>query len=143
LYDFDYDNQIIEHEKYDAQKTYKMNTGYFPGVATIGNRIVYVENRDGNANVKTGQAETLERSYTLLNKNGLHINRSRMDAGSYSEEIIKVANKYSQLFYIRANKCETLTEEIRQITDWQEVEINFKKYQVASIPFTRFLAERD
>ena len=66
-----------------------------------------------------------------------------MDAGSYSEEIIKVANKYSQLFYIRANKCETLTEEIRQITDWQEVEINFKKYQVASIPFTRFLAERD
>jgi len=30
-----------------------MNTGYFPGVATIGNTIVYVENRDGNANVKT------------------------------------------------------------------------------------------
>jgi len=30
FYDFDYDNQIIEHEKYDAKKTYKMNTGYFP-----------------------------------------------------------------------------------------------------------------
>jgi len=53
LYDFDYDNQIIEHEKFDAKKTYKMNTGYFPGIATIGNKIVYVENRDGNANVKT------------------------------------------------------------------------------------------
>jgi hypothetical protein len=50
FYDYDYDNQIIEHEKYDAKKTYKMNTGYFPGVATIGNKIVYVENRDGNAN---------------------------------------------------------------------------------------------
>jgi hypothetical protein len=36
LYDFDYDNQIIAHEKYDAKRTYKMNTGYFPGVATIG-----------------------------------------------------------------------------------------------------------
>ena len=143
LYDFDYDNQIIEHEKYDAQKTCKMNTGYFPGVATIGNTIVYVENRDGNANVKTAQAETLERSYTLLNKNGLYVNRSRMDAGSYGEEIIKVADKYSRFFYIRANKCESLTEEIRQVTDWQEVEINFKKYQVASLPFTQFLSEQN
>jgi hypothetical protein len=62
-YDFDYDNQIIEHEKYDAKKTYKMNTGYFPGVATIGEKIIYIENRDGNANVKTDQAETLERLY--------------------------------------------------------------------------------
>jgi hypothetical protein len=50
LYDFDYDNQIIEHEKFDAKKTYKMNTGYFPGVATIGDKIVCIENRDGNAN---------------------------------------------------------------------------------------------
>jgi hypothetical protein len=143
FYDFDYDNQIIEHEKFDAKKTYKMNTGYFPGVATIGDKIVYIENRDGNANVKTAQAETLERSYKLLNNNKISINRSRMDAGSYSEEIIKVVDKYSQLFYIRANKCESLTEEIRQITGWQTVEINFKEYQVASISFTNFLQERN
>ena len=142
-YDFDYDNQIIEHEKYDAQKTYKMNTGYFPGVATIGDKIVYIENRDGNANVKTAQAETLERAYSLLNKNGIYVNRSRMDAGSYSEEIIKVVSKYSQLLYIRANKCESLTEEIRQMTDWKTDEINFKEYQVVSIPFTHFLAEQN
>jgi hypothetical protein len=143
FYDFDYDNQIIEHEKFDAKKTCKKNTGYFPGVATIGDKIVYVENRDGNANVKTAQSETMERAYKLLNQNKLHINRSRMDAGSYSEEIIKVVAKYSLLFYIRANKCESLTEEIRGITDWQTVEINFKEYQVASIPFTRFLADKN
>jgi len=143
FYDFDYDNQIIEHEKFDAKKTYKKNRGYFPGIATMGNKIVYVENRDGNANVKTGQAETLKRSYMLLNKNRLYVNRSRMDAGSYSEEIIKVAAKYSRLFYIRANKCESLSEEIQQIIDWQTVEINFKNYQVTSIPFTHFLAERN
>ena len=41
------------------------------------------------------------------------------------------------------NKCESLTEEIRQITDWQTVEINFRNYQVASIPFTGFLADRN
>ena len=143
LYDFDYDNQIIEHEKFDAAKTYKMNTGYFPGIATIGNKIVYVENRDGNANVKTAQEETLERCYMLLNKNKLYVNRSRMDAGSYGEEIIKVIAKYSRLFYIRANKCESLTETVRQITDWQTVEINFKEYKVASVPFTNFLAEQN
>jgi hypothetical protein len=143
FYDFDYDNQIIEHEKFDAQKTYKMNEGYFPGVGTIGDKIVYIENRDGNANVKTSQAETLERNFKLLNSNKLYINRSRMDAGSYSEKIVKVVDKYSQLFYIRANKCEFLTEKIREITDWQTVEINYKKYQVASIPFTNFLQERN
>jgi len=60
-----------------------------------------------------------------------------MDAGSYSEKIIKAVS--SQLFYIRANKCESLTEEIRQIIDWQTVEINFKNYEVASVPFTHFL----
>jgi hypothetical protein len=48
-YDFDYDNQILVHEKFDAQKTYKRNTGYFLGVATMGNKIVYIENRDGIA----------------------------------------------------------------------------------------------
>jgi hypothetical protein len=141
LYDFDYDNQIIEHEKYDARKTYKMNTGYFPGVATIGDRIVYIENRDGNANVKTAQHETLRRAYQLLIQNEIYVNRSRMDAGSYSEDIVKVVAKHSQLFYIRANKCEALTQQIHQITDWQDVEINFKQYQVTSIPFTNFLQE--
>ena len=143
FYDFDYDNQIIEHEKFDAKKTYKMNTGDFPGVATIGNNIVYIENRDGNANVKTAQAETLERSYKVLNNNRLCVNRSRMDAGTYSKESIDVVSKNSRLFYVRANKCESLTQEIRQITDWQTVEINFITYEVASIPFTRFFAERN
>jgi len=140
-YDLDYDNQILVHEKYDAKRTYKKNTGYFPGVATIGDKIVYIENRDGNANVKTGQAETLERAYKLLNENGISVNRSRMDAGSYSEDIIKVVAKYSKLFYIRANKCESLTETIRSIADWKSMELNFKSYEVTSIPFTNFLAE--
>ena len=117
FYDFDYDNQIIEHEKFGAKKTYKMNSGDFPGIATIGDKIVYIENREGNANVKTAQSEILERSYKMLNQNEIYVNRSRMDAGSYAEEIIKVVDKYSKLFYIRANKCETLTEKISQIVD--------------------------
>ena len=141
FYDFDYDNQIIEHEKYDAKRTYKHNTGYFPGVATIGDKIVYVENRDGNANVKTSQAETLERAYKLLNDNKIKINRSRMDAGSYSEDIVSVVAKNSKLFYIRANLSDTLTGRIGEISCGQTVEINYKKYHLASIPFISFMEE--
>jgi len=142
-YDFDYDNQIIVHEKYDAKKTYKKTTGYFPGIAAIGDKIVYIENRDGNAHVKTEQAETLKRSYKILNDNGIMIHRSRMDAGSYSKDIIEVVAANSRLFYIRANRCESLTERILQIDDWETVEINFKDYQVASLKFTQFFEDKN
>ena len=87
-YDFDYDNQINANSKYDAKRTYKKNKGYFPGIATIGNNIVGIENRDGNANVKFKQEETLERFYSQLEAEGITIDRSRMDAGSYSKKII-------------------------------------------------------
>ena len=121
-----------------------MNTGYFPGVASIGENIIYVENRDGNANVKIAQDETLDRAYTLVEKHGMKINRSRMDAGSHSEKIVKVAAKHSRLFYIRANKCHSLCDLIRELPEeeWKHVEINFKQYKVASLPFTQFLEDR-
>ena len=143
LYDYDYDNQVLANKKYDSKKTYKKNTGYVPGVATIDDKIVYLENRDGNANVKFEQAATLKRSYELLLSEKISINRSRMDAGSYSKEIIDVVDTYSKLFYIRANKSANLFEQIRAVNNWQDVEINYQKYQVASIPFTQFYANRN
>ena len=66
-----------------------------------------------------------------------------MDAGSYSKEIIDVVAANSVFFYIRANRCETLTERILQIDDWKSVEINFKMYQVASLKFTNFFEDRN
>ena len=124
IYDLDFDNQIISHDKYDAGTTYKKNTGYFPGIASIGANIVYVENRAGNANVKLGQANTLKRIDKLLKDREISIYRTRMDAGSYSQEIVDAASKISELFYIRANKCHSLTERINQINDWQTVELS-------------------
>jgi hypothetical protein len=142
-YDFDYDNQIIATEKYDTKRTYKHTKGYFPGVATIGNKIVYIENRDGNANVKFEQASTLLRAYNLLKKNGIKINRSRMDAGSYSKEVINVVASNSNLFYIRANKSAELYRQITEIDKWETIEINYKIYEVASILFTQFCEEEN
>ena len=142
-YDLDYDNQITKHEKWDAKRTYKNTTGYFPGVATINDKIVYIENRDGNANVKIAQDETLKRTFELLQENEIKIDRSRMDAGSYAKDIIDMVSKHSRLFYIRANRSESMFEQICQINDWVEVEINFKSYEVASIPFRQFFEERN
>ena len=142
-YDFDYDNQVIATGKYDTKNTYKHTKGYFPGVATIGNKIVYVENRDGNANVKFEQASTLTRAYNLLHENGIKVNRSRMDAGSYSKDIIEVVASNSKLFYIRANKSAELFRQISEIETWETVEINYKLYQVASIPFAQFFEQEN
>ena len=142
-YDFDYDNQINANNKWDAKKTYKKTKGYFPGIATIGNNIVGVENRDGNANVKFKQEDTLERFYSQLKSESISVNRSRMDAGSYSKNIIDVVDKYSKLFYIRANKSADMFNQINNITDWKTVEINFKNYEVASIPFAQFYKDRN
>ncbi|MCA1758407.1 MAG: IS1380 family transposase, partial [Bacteroidales bacterium] len=142
-YDFDYDNQIIATEKYDTKRTYKHCKGYCPGVATIGNKIVYIENRDGNANVKFEQASTLSRAYDLLKENCIKINRSRMDAGSYSKDIINVVASNSKLFYIRANKCADIFRQITEIEKWEKVEINYKIYEVASMPFTQFCEEEN
>ncbi|MCK4921636.1 MAG: IS1380 family transposase [Bacteroidales bacterium] len=142
-YDFDYDNQVVVNNKYDAKRTYKKNKGYVPGIATIEDKIVYVENRDGNANVKFEQDGTLTRAYELLKSEGITVNRSRMDAGSYAKDIIDVVAQNSKQFYIRANKSANLFEQITEISTWESVEINYKNYEVASIPFRQFFEDRN
>ena len=143
FYDFDYDNEVLKTEKYDTKKTYKKVKGYFPGMATIGGMPVYFENRDGNMNVKTNQQDVLERCYKMLNNNGIHINRSRMDAGSYAKEIVEVVEKYSKNFYIRANRCESLTATLFQHQNWEKVEINNINYEVCSIEYEPFRSKKD
>lgn len=142
-YDFDYDNEVLKTEKYDAKKTYKMVEGYFPGMATISGMPVYFENRDGNMNVKTKQDELLGRCFKFLEDSGIRINRSRMDAGSYTREVVEVVAKHSKLFYIRANRCEALYSTMLQLQDWEHVEINHRKYEVCSIDYQPFTYGKD
>lgn len=76
-YDVDFDHQFLETEKYDAKPTYKKFLGYRPGVYVIGDMIVYVENSDGNTNVRFYQAETHKRFFALLEANSIRVNRFR------------------------------------------------------------------
>lgn len=138
-YDFDFDHVFVETEKYDAKRTYKQFKGYGPGVSTIGDLVVGIENRDGNANVKFCQEETLKRTFENLKHFNIKVNRARMDCGSYTREVVKTALEYCGKFYIRAERCASLHESlIRHKYGWTPVEINFKNYEIRSLPFDQF-----
>jgi len=140
-YTFDYDNQIIATEKWDAKYTYKKVTGYQPGVATINDHIVYIENRNGNSNAKYKQNETLERAYKLLADEKITIERSRMDSASFQKDVIDVVKKNSKLFYIRAMRCDHMADIVRQITAWESVMINNHRCELASVEYSPFQDE--
>ena len=132
-YDFDFDHQFIETGKYDAKPTYKKFTGYSPGVAVVGDSIVGIENRDGNANVRFCQQHTLERVFTRLKRNGIRIDRARMDCGSCTEEIVDTVEAHCNHFYIRANRCSAFYDEKLILRGWRTEEINGIEFELNSI----------
>lgn len=132
-YDFDFDHQFIETGKYDAKPTYKKFTGYSPGVAVVGDYIVGIENRDGNANVRFCQQHTLERIFTRLERNGIRIDRARMDCGSCSEEIVDTIKAHCNHFYIRANRCSAFYDDMFILRGWRTEEINGIEFELNSI----------
>jgi hypothetical protein len=102
-------------------------------VAVIGDLIVGIENRDGNANVRFHQQDTLERIFSNLESEDIHIRRARMDCGSCSREIVETVEKHSEHFYIRANRCASLYDSLLALRGWQRQEINGIEYELNSI----------
>ena len=137
-YDVDFDHMFLKAEKYDAKRTFKHFDGYRPGVVTIGGLIVYVENADGNTNVRFMQAETLRRFFELMSSLGICIRSFRADCGSYSEDIVEVVAKYTEKFYIRAERCESLYGKVTRQTGWTETEIGLQKCELQAFPFDGF-----
>lgn len=141
-YIFDYDNQFLPTDKYDSKRSYKKADGYFPGIGSINNFPVYIENRNGNSNVKYKQEETLKRAYNLLNEFDIKVKYSRMDCGSFDKDVIPVVEANSEFFFIRAQRCTSLYDIIKEIKEWNDVEIGFKKCQTASIEYAPFGKEK-
>lgn len=137
-YDVDFDHMFLKAEKYDAKRTYKHFDGYRPGVVTVGGLIVYVENADGNTNVRFMQAETLRRFFELMKRLGIGIRSFRADCGSYSEDIVKVVAEYADKFYIRAERSESLYGKVTRQSGWTQAEIGFQKCELQSFPFEGF-----
>ena len=132
-YDLDFDHQFLETEKYDAKPTYKKFLGYRPGVAVIGDMIVGIENSDGNTNVRFHQKDTLHRFFCRLEEAGVSINRFRADCGSCSEEIVDEVTKHCKKFYIRANRCSAIYDDIFALSGWKKEEINGIEFELNSI----------
>lgn len=140
--DLDFDHQFIPADKKDAKYSYKKADGYFPGVATIGGLIVGVENRDGNANVRFHQADTLERIFSRLEKHaGVIVRNFRADCGSFSEDIIKTVAAHCERFYIRASNCQSRYTDFMEHTEWEDVTIGEMQCGVASFKFNSMLPE--
>src|SRR5699024_4708841 len=138
----DYDNQFIATDKFDAKRSYKKEDGYFPGIASIDNYPVYIENRNGNSQVKYKQAETLKRVFRNLDNKGIKVKYGRMDCGSFSKEIIDVVERNTEHFYIRAQRSGNLYSQILENKEWEKVEIGTHQYEIASIKYTPFGQEK-
>ena len=132
-YDVDFDHQFLEIGKYDAKPTYKKFLGYRPGVYVIGDKIVYIENSDGNTNVRFHQADTHKRFFSLLDSKNISVNRFRADCGSCSKEIVSEIEKHCKLLYIRANRCSSLYDDIFALRGWKTEVINGIQFELNSI----------
>lgn len=137
-YTLDYDNVITENEKQDAAYTYKHCKGYHPGIAFIGRIPVHIENRNGNTPARYQQKEILQRCFDNLKKRHIQIKNFRADAASYQKEVIELAENNVAFFYIRMMDFEDIRECCGEINNWQRVEINNEKKEVASIQYEPF-----
>jgi len=135
----DYDNTIIFTEKADAQRTYKKENGYCPGVGIIGKHIVYLENRNGSSSAHVLQHETIERMCSLLHEAGVSIDVIRADSASYTYEIIKAMEKNANRLFIKARISHALEKAIANIKEWKEIKIDKDVVLRGSTTFTPFI----
>ncbi len=131
----DFDHVFIPTEKYDATYSYKHKKGYFPAVASINNIPVYVEGRNGNCNVKTGQLSTHKRIWDLLKTNNIIPTSVRMDAGSYIKEVTDFYHEQGTKFFIRASQSDGLLFQASTDDNWKSCTINYQNFETTSFDY--------
>ena len=134
----DYDNTIIKTKKADAKRTYLKEKGYNPGVGIIGDKIVYVENKNGNSDAQSYQERTLNRMFKLLKIEGIKINVFRADSASYTFPVIETVKKYVDYFFIRARNDQSVTNAIARINNWEETVLNDEQVLIGSTTYRPF-----
>jgi hypothetical protein len=138
----DYDNTIIFNEKSDSKMTYKRNRGYQPGVCTINEeQVLYIENRNGNSDAKSFQADTLNRIFSLLRSNKVRkADHFRADAASYQYDVIKLLNDQVKYFYIGCRNS-YVDKYFLQVPQWEQLSDGDDEFmevgELTIIPFQR------
>ncbi len=134
----DYDNTLIYCQKADAKMTYLKRFGYAPGVGMIDDKVVYVENRNGNSDPQTLQQDTLTRMFEIMEAEGIRADIFRADGGSYQLSTLLVISQHVEKVFIRARMSTSLHKAIQQIRTWQPVEIDGQTCYRGSTLFTPF-----
>lgn len=135
----DYDNTFIYTKKSDARNTYTKNYGYCPGVGIIEDKIVYVENRNGNCAPHTMQDDTLERMFSQLKDAGIKVNSFRADSASYQFSTICTVHKHTDKFYIKAKISDTIDHAVKSVKEWREVQFDGNSVWRGSTNFIPFV----
>lgn len=144
VYDLDFDHEFLKAEKWDTRWTYKGMPGYSPAVAVLtdvksGEQVIVgVENRDGNANVKFHQADTLNRILYNLAHTGIRIRNARMDCGSYSKPVVRLLLEHCERIFIRAEMSPSLRAQLDAPQVWRKTEINDIEVETTSLSFDAF-----
>ena len=144
IYDLDFDHEFLKAEKWDARWTYKGMPGYSPAVAVLtdvktGEQVIVgIENRDGNANVKFHQEDTLNRILYMLALFGIKVRYARMDCGSYSRPVVKLLLEHCERIFIRAEMSQSLRTQLDEPQVWRKAEINGIEVETTSLPFDAF-----
>jgi hypothetical protein len=134
----DYDNTIIFNEKADAERTYKKENGYCPGVGLVGEHIVYVENRNGSCTTHILQHETIDRMCTLLYDAGITVDAIRADSASYTYEIVNAMVNRARRIFIKARMTQALEQAITSIKEWREISVDGNIVFRGTTTFTPF-----
>lgn len=118
----DYDNTIVFNEKRDSKMTYKRNPGYQPGVCTLNEeQVLYIENRNGNSDAKSFQADTIRRMFSLLVSQEVDvIDHFRADAASYQYDVIEFLHHKVKNFYVGCRNS-YVEKYFTKITDWEAI----------------------
>lgn len=144
-YDFDFDHEFIESETWESRPTYKGFTGYGPGCAVLtdvkdGTEVIAgIENRDGNTPVKFHQEDTLNRILLNIKEQGMKIRCSRVDCGSYKEDVISLLLEHSDMIFVRASMNKRLRQILQDGTrEWRSTTVGDQQTDVLTIPFDGF-----
>lgn len=135
----DYDNAIVANEKHDSRKTYKMNEGYHPGIAFVGECPVHIENHNGNTPARYRQKEIIEACLSNLEVSGVIAKHFRGDSASYQENVLGLLEGKKCHYYIRNSDSKAFALACAgEGVVWQKVEINNKVLEVASVEYHAF-----
>lgn len=119
----DIDTVCIPTKVKDAKHTYKKFLGYNPAVCTIDGTPVLLEMRNGNVSPRFGLKTVLINSFKELEKQGIKINKVRIDGAGYNRKITSYLDSLGKIFYIRANRNTKRDAIVKKHDKWRPVEI--------------------